>query len=125
MIPNPNPTAVDAVLERRPGLAIGHVHQLLDEGRAPPYVITMIARQVRLILLAGDVKAQGASQSEIGGRLSLSGYPLRKTLEQEQRISPERLASIHSKLLDADVSLKTSAIDDGLVLDMLITELAT
>lgn len=117
--------AVDAVLERRPGLAIGHVHQLLDEGRAPPYVITMIARQVRLILLAGDVKAQGASQSEIGGRLSLSGYPLRKTLEQEQRISPERLASIHRKLLEADVSLKTSAIDDGLVLDMLIAELAT
>ena len=116
--------AVDAVLERRPGLAIRHVHQLLDEGRAPPYVITMIARQVRLILLARDVKAQGASQSEIGSRLSLSGYPLRKTLEQEQRISSERLAAIHRKLLEADVSLKTSAIEDGLVLDMLIAELA-
>ena len=116
--------AVDAVLERRPGLAIRHVHQLLDEGRAPPYVITMIARQVRLILLARDVKAQGASQSEIGSRLSLSGYPLRKTLEQEQRISSERLAAIHRMLLEADVSLKTSAVEDGLVLDMLIAELA-
>ena len=116
--------AVDAVLERRPGLAIRHVHQLLDEGRAPPYIITMIARQVRLILLARDVKAQGVPQSEIGGRLSLSGYPLQKTLEQEQRISSERLAAMHTKLLEADVSLKTSAAEDGLVLDMLIAELA-
>ena len=116
--------AVDAVLERRPGLAIRHVHQLLDEGRAPPYVITMIARQVRLILLARDVKAQGVPQSEIGGRLSLSGYPLQKTLEQEQRISSERLAAMHRKLLEADLSLKTGVAEDGLVLDMLIAELA-
>ena len=117
--------AVDAVLERRPGLAIRHVHQLLDAGRAPAYVITMIARQVRLVLLAHDIKERGGSQAEVGQRLSVSGYPLRKTLEQEGRISTERLVAIHRKLLEADLSIKTSAAQEGLVLDMLIAELAT
>ena len=116
--------AVDAVLERRPGLAVRHIHRLLDEGREPTYIITMIARQVRLVLLARDVKAQGVPRSEIGGRLSLSGYPLQKTLEQEGRISSERLAAVHRRLLEADADLKTSAAEDVLVLDMLIAELA-
>ena len=116
--------AVDAVLERRPDLAVRHIHRLLEEGREPSYIITMIARQVRLVLLARDVKAQGVPRSEVGGRLSLSGYPLQKTLQQEEKISSERLATIHRRLLEADADLKTSAADDTLVLDMLIAELA-
>ena len=116
--------AVDAVLERRPDHAVRHIHRLLDEGREPSYIITMIARQVRLILLARDVREQGVPRAEIGGRLSLSGFPLQKTLQQEERISSERLAAIHRRLLQADADLKTSAADDALVLDMLVAELA-
>ena len=116
--------AVDAVLERRPDHAVRHIHRLLDEGREPSYIITMIARQVRLILLARDVREQGVPRAEIGGRLSLSGFPLQKTLQQEERISSERLAAIHRRLLQADADLKTSAADDILVLDMLVAELA-
>ena len=117
--------AVDAVLEGRTGVAIHLVHQILDSGRPPSYLITMIARQVRLLLLAKDVKAQRVPQAEIGKRLSISGYPLRKTLEQEARFSHERLVEIYRKLLEADLSVKTGEADEQLVLDMLIGELSS
>ncbi len=112
--------AVDAVLEGRTGVALKLAHQILDSGRPPSYLITMIARQVRLLLLAKDIRAQGVPTAEIGGRLSLTGYPLRKTLEQEARFSHEWLAEIHRKLLEADLSVKTGDVDEQLVLDMLI-----
>ena len=117
--------AVDAVLEGRAGVAVRLAHQLLDSGRAPSHLLTMIARQVRFLLLAKDLKAQGVASSEMGRRLSLSGFPLRKTLEQEGRFTHERLAHIHHKLLEADISIKTGELDDGLALDVLIAEVAS
>ena len=53
--------AVDAVVEGRPGVALNMIHQLLDAGRAPIFILTMIARQVRLILLAEDLRGPGCT----------------------------------------------------------------
>ena len=117
--------AVDAVLEGRPGLGIRLINQLMDSGGAPSYLIAMMARQVRLLLLAKELRLQGVSPAEIGNRLSLSGYPLRKTLEQERRFTGQQLPQMHHKLLEADVSIKTRASDEQLVLDMLIADLAS
>ena len=116
--------AVDAVIEGRMGRAITLMEQLLDSGRAPSYLVAMIARQVRLLLLAKDLIAQGVSPAEIGKRLSITGYPLRKTLEQQGRFTIQRLAGIHRKLLEADLSIKRGATDEQLALEMLIAGLA-
>ena len=117
--------AVDAVLEGRTGVAIRQVHQLLEAGRPPSYVLVMIARQVRFLLLAKDLRGRGVPEGELGSRLSLSGFPLRKTLEQEGKFGHASLAHIHHKLLETDVSVKRGELDDQLALDVLIAELTT
>lgn len=117
--------AVDAVLEGRAGAAMRSVHQILDAGQPATYVITMIARQLRLLMLAKDLRALRVPQGEMGKRLSISGYPLQKTLEQERRFSMARLTDIHRMLLEADLSLKSTGVDDQLILDMLIADLAS
>ena len=117
--------AVDAVMEGRPEVAIQAVHQLLQSGRPAAYVLTMMARQVRLLILAKELRSERVPLAEQGKRLGLTGYPLRKTLEQERTFSAERLVQIHRKLLDADVSIKTTGTEDELVLDVLIAEVAS
>ena len=114
--------AVDAVLAGRAGVALRMFQQITSSGRPATYVITMIARQVRLLLLAKDLKAQRVPPQEMGARLSLSGYPLTKTLEQEGLFTNERLKLIHRKLLEADVAIKTGTADEQMALDMLILE---
>ena len=116
--------AIDAVLEGRTGDGIRHVDQLLESGHSPPYLITMMARQVRQLLLAKELKAQGLAPAEVGNRMSLSGFPLRKTLEQERAFTAEHLVQFHHRLLEADLRLKTGASDDRLELEMLIAEQA-
>ena len=74
--------AVDAVIEGRPGVALGHVGKLMQAGSSAGYVLAMLARQVRLLMLAKDLRRQGVAHDEMGSRLGVSGYPLRKTLEQ-------------------------------------------
>ncbi|MCH8827286.1 MAG: DNA polymerase III subunit delta [Chloroflexi bacterium] len=116
--------AVDAVLEGRAGAALRMIQQITSAGHPATYVITMIARQSRLLLLAKDLRAQRVPHQEMGSRLSLSGYPLTKTLEQEGRFTTERLKLIHRKLLEADIAIKTGAADEQMALDMLIVELS-
>ena len=116
--------AVDAALEGRAGHALRMAHQLLDEGRPPVYVITMLARQVRFLILAKDLKGRGFAQDEIGRRLSISGYPLTKTMQQEGRFTAERLTEIHRRLIEADLSIKTGAADEEMALDTLMVGLA-
>lgn len=117
--------AVNAMLEGRTEAAIRLVHGLLQEGRPAPYLLAMIARQVRLLIVAKGLKAQKVPAAEHGNRLGLFGFPLRKTMEQERRFSAEQLVDIHRKLLEADVRIKTSALTDELVLDMLVAEMSS
>ena len=117
--------AVDSMMEGRLDVAIRLVHQLLRAGRPPGYVLTMMARQVRLLILAKELRAQGVPPAEQGKRLGLSGYPLRKTLDQERRFTAQRLAEIHRKLLEADVGIKTTSVDEGLTLDVLVAEVSS
>ena len=116
--------AVDAALEGRAGLALRLMHQFLEAGRHPTYVITMLARQVRFLILAKDLKARGFAQDEIGRRISISGYPLTKTMQQEVRFSAERLVEIHRRLLEADLSIKTGTADEEMALDTLVIALS-
>ena len=116
--------AVDAALEGRAGFALRLAHQLLAEGRSSTYVVTMLARQVRFLIVAKDMKSHGFQQDEIGRRLSIRGYPLTKTMQQEGRFSAERLVEIHRRLLEADLSIKTGAADEEMALDALIVGLS-
>jgi DNA polymerase-3 subunit delta len=117
--------AVDAIMEGRPDTALELVHQLLQSGRPPSYVLGMVARQVRLLILAKELRAQGVAPAEQSKPLGVSGYPLRKTQEQEKRFSGRRLVEIHRRLLEADVSIKTTGVDEELVLDVLIAEVSS
>ncbi len=116
--------AVDAMVEGRLDAALSASHQLLRMGRPPAFILAMVARQVRLLILAKDLKERGVPPAEHGKRLGLSGYPLRKTMEQERGFTADRLAHVHRKLLEADVLLKTTGTDEETVLDLLVTEVA-
>lgn len=117
--------AVDAMLEGRLEAAIRLLSRLLQSGSPPGYILAMMARQVRLLILAKELKSTGVPRAEHGRRLGLSGYPLRKTLEQEAGFSAERLSQIHRSLLEADLRLKTTATSEELILDVLMAELAS
>ncbi len=117
--------SVDATVEGRVSDALGLVHGLLEGGTPTGQIMNMIARQVRLLILAKEIGARRLSTAEASQRLRLSGYPLRKTLFQADRFSMERLAEIHRMLLEADLAMKSTGTDDELILDTLIADIAS
>jgi DNA polymerase-3 subunit delta len=117
--------AVDAMVEGRAAVAVRLTRALLQSGRPAAYILSMVARQVRLLILAKDLRAQRVPAGEHGRRLGLSGYPLRKTLEQERRLSAQGLVDVHRLLLEADLSTKSLGVSEDVVLDTLIAEVSS
>lgn len=117
-------TLVDSVLEFRGGLAQETLQQLLRAGAEPVYLLTMIARQARIILLVREMRTRGLSRNEIQAKLGLtSDFLVRKAWEQSERYSPARLRELYHRLLETDVSIKTGRLDGEVALDILVAEL--
>jgi DNA polymerase-3 subunit delta len=117
--------AVDAILERRPGMAMRALYQLLDDGASVQYILTMLTRQTRMLILARHLRERGVDEGEIGNRIGLrAAFALRKTLEQAGRFSHEYLASAHRGLGEADLSYKSGEVRDRVALEMIVARLS-
>jgi DNA polymerase-3 subunit delta len=113
--------AVDAVLERRSQTALQLIARLLETTGTVPYVISMLARQVRLVLLAQELLQQRLPQTEMGTRLGLtSSFPLRKTLDQARKSTPQSMRLLHQMLLESDIAIKTGELEERLALEVLV-----
>ena len=114
---------VDGVLEGNRAGAMRSLTRLLEGDSTVTYLLAMLARQVRLMVLAKELLAQQVPQNELGARLGIaSAYPLRKTLEMARRFSPQALQYLHRGLLDTDVAIKTGAMGERMALEYLVAE---
>ncbi|MBN1366800.1 MAG: DNA polymerase III subunit delta [Dehalococcoidales bacterium] len=114
---------VDAILENSSGLAEELLQQLMERGATPTYLLWMLHRQIRFIVLSKELLARKKSKLDIQTILGLSDYPLQKTLEQAGKYSIPRLKQFYEKLLDTDMAIKTGKYDGELALNILVVEL--
>ena len=111
---------VDAIMEGRSGAALSSMRQLLDEGAAGPYLLTMVARQARMVALAQELLARKAPPQEWPARLGTSSdFVVRKTMEQARRFPPDGVRSLYRLLLETDLALKSGTSDELALTEML------
>lgn len=115
--------AIDAMLDNRPGVAFTQISRYIEAGSHPLQLLSLLTTQIRRLLLANELRAQGIRPAEIGQRLNISGYPLQKILQQEAKFTRRQLVHVHNLLLQTDITFKTSATDNQLVLDLLVAQL--
>ncbi len=115
---------VDAILEGRSSTGLQLVHRLRQDGAEVSYILTMLARQLRLVLLMQELLAQRVPRTEMGSRLGLTAeFALRQVEEQARRHTYQRLAEMYNRLVEADVAIKRGDIDETLALETLVVEL--
>jgi len=116
-------TLVDAILEGHREIAQQCLQQLLQSGAGPPYILTMITRQLRLITVAKEM-GEDIFHPEIRSKLEkFKDFSLRKALIQTKAYTWERIITAYHKLLDTDIDIKTGKYDDELALGILVIDL--
>ncbi len=116
--------AADAALAGRTETALTQIRRTLADGQSAGYVLHMLHRQVRLLMLAKELQRKRVGAREMPARLGVSGYPLKKTLEQAPRFSHGHLAAAHRLLAETDERIKSGAVRDEVALDVLVADLA-
>ena len=117
-------TMIDAILEFRAGVAEQSLHQLLQRGAGPAYLMVMLSWQVRRIVRVKELRHQRKSEIEIRNKLGLtSEFAWHKTIEQAERYPLGRIKDVYHRLLEADLSIKTGKYEGELALNILIAEL--
>ena len=117
-------TLVDAIVEFRGNVAQEWLEKLLQKGASTSYVLTMLARQVNLIVRAKEMKRHGKSMADIRSQLNITQeFVMNKVLEQSGRYTYERLKEVYHKLLETDIAIKTGKYEGELALNMLVAEL--
>ena len=113
---------VDSILEGHPGKALGALHYLLFSGATPPYILSMLCRQFRLLIQAKELMDQDSPPANMCDVLGVQDYALSKILSQAENHSLPELTSAYGKLAEADLRIKTGG-SPRLTLDTLLAEL--
>ncbi len=117
-------TMVDAILEFRVTTAQGLLQQQFRQGATPAQLLTMIARQVRIIFQVKEMRERKKSRGEIQTKLGLtSDFLLNKAWEQANKYSLDRLREVFHRLIETDLSIKTGKLEGEIALEILVTEL--
>lgn len=115
----------DAVIAGAADQAL-RVLQAMDKRQNPPqFLLSILTRTYRQLILVQALLREGLGAAEIGKQLGIGQpFPLSKVMEQATRYPAARLEAAYRRILEADVALKTGALDPDTCLDLLIAELA-
>jgi len=103
---------IEALALRNKKEAIFLIHDHLEKGDNPLYLLSMISFQFRNLLIIKKT-----------GRLAGHPYFVRKTKALADSFTLGEMEKIYCKIFEADLKMKTGRIDQQLALDLLITEI--
>jgi len=112
---------VDAIGMKNEKKSLTLFHKLLEDGQNEIYILTMIERQVKNLILVIDKKAE-LSKMQIAKELGLHPFVVEKALLQSRNYSIGELKNIYEKLAKIDSGIKTGRVDSIMAIDMFIKE---
>lgn len=113
---------LDELSSRRLGSALRGARALIEDGQAPPYVLFMLARQIRILLQVRQLLSQRRRADEIAAELNLKPFVARKATEQARNFSLAELIHAHDRLLELDHAIKTGRIQAETALELFVVE---
>jgi DNA polymerase III subunit delta len=114
---------VDALIDHKIDQAQNILQGLLKNGVAPGQILTLLARQIQMMVQIKDLKSQKRPTSEVISATGLNPYVLDKLVVRAEKYTLDNLKHIYNKLLETDLAIKTGKFDEDLALDILIADL--
>jgi|SRR3989338_1414710 len=102
---------IDAMAAKNRSRSLELLYQELKLGRDPYYVLTMVAYQLRNLLMVKDMKAKGYGQIEVAKRTRINPFVVRKILNTVDRFSQEELIKTYNQISNLDVGFKNGTLN--------------
>jgi DNA polymerase-3 subunit delta len=114
---------VDMVGARNAQKALSLLERLLQDLPAQ-YIFSMLARQVRLLIMAREVLDERGDDKDLAARTHMHAFVAKKTMAQCRHFSIEELEALYRRLDRMDEDAKTGNATLEVAMESLIAELA-
>ena len=114
---------IDAIAQKNKKQALLLIHQHLEKGDSPLYLLSMVNFQFRNLLIIKDLIERQRPYYSILKETKLHPFVVRKSYQQAQKFTLSELKKIYQKIFQADLSIKTGKMTSETALNLLLTEL--
>lgn len=116
---------IDAVANKR---GVDALHRLQKErwsGANDFYLISMLARQVRVLLAARSILDENpqATKQDLADAMGIHPFVAQKAMQQARSFTFDDLKRTHNLLFEYDWKMKSGLIEAGLAVDLITTDL--
>jgi DNA polymerase III subunit delta len=111
---------IDAISYKNKYLALDIFNNLIVLKESPIMVISMMARQFRLILQCKLLKQKNIQEVEIANLLGIRSFSIKSYIKQGYNYSEEKLLQGLNDFLEADINIKQGKINDKMAVEILI-----
>lgn len=115
----------DALGDKDTEQALKILDQMLLSGEAPIMINQMIARHFRILSKLQDPSLRNAGRNERARAAGVSPYFLKDYERHTRKFSADRVEALLERLVDVDFSLKSSRLDDRIIVEKLLLEIVT
>ncbi len=113
---------VEAIGNKNPVLALDIYNNMILMKESPIMILTMVARQLKILLQCKYLKDKGLGSQSISKELGLPNFVIRDCLAQSNNFNKLELYKSIERCLGIDVDIKSGNINDKLGVEMLILE---
>ncbi len=113
---------VSAIGKKNPVVALDIYNNMILMKESPIMVLTMISRQLKILLQCKYLKDLGYSNASISKELGLPNFVIKECMIQSKNFNKLELYKSIDRCLGIDVDIKSGNINDKLGVEMLILE---
>ncbi len=118
---------MDQIAAKNIKATVKELNRLLTEGKAEPYILSMIVLEYRNLLIVKDLAERNHGRLNsfaIAKQAKLHPFVAQKTLALSNRYSLEELKKTYGLLSDFDTKIKTGKMESKVALELLVFKLA-
>lgn len=114
---------IDFIAQKQKQKALSLIHEHLQKGDNPIYLLSMITFQFRNLLIVKELTMRSGARNSALNKLGMHPFVLRKSLWLAQKFSFEELKKIYQKIFQIDLAIKSGKIEPEMAIDLLIIQM--
>jgi DNA polymerase-3 subunit delta len=114
---------IDALAGKDKKAALDFLHQHLEAGDNALYLLSMVAYQIRNLLMVKELAEQGLMYASIVKKSGLHPFVVKKTFFACRQFSLIELKNHYRRIFDIDCAIKSGRIDSETALDLLVSQM--
>jgi DNA polymerase III subunit delta len=114
---------IDVINGVKPGKAIAVIDELLGQHEAPHFMLAMIIRNTRLLIMTHELLSKGEDSKTIASTLKIPPFTVYAIIKSAQKTDKAKLKALYRMLYNLDFEIKIGNIEPELGLTLLATRL--